>query len=183
MAATVSPGAAKLLAANPAVAEVVPDLPIPVATSPTVRPGKAAVRPGKAAAGLKPLPGACAPKGQVQLDPEAIEVIHAAAATGTGGPSAQALGYTGAGVKVAWIADGIDTSNPDFIRANGKHVFVDYQDFSGTAPTRRPSAPKPSSTPARSPRRAGTSTTWPATALACRCRATSGYSGWRPAPA
>jgi hypothetical protein len=127
VAATVSPGAAKRLAANPAVAEVIPDLPIPVATSP-------AVRPGKAAAGLKPLPGACAPNGKVQLNPEAIGNIHAA---GTG-QSAQALGYTGAGVKVAWIADGIDTSNPDFIRANGQHVFVDYQDFSGTgtnAPT------------------------------------------------
>ncbi len=127
VAATVSPEAARDLAANPAVAEVIPDLPIPVAT-PT------AVQPGKAAAGLKPLPGACAPKGKVELDPQAIENIHAAG----GAQTAQGLGYTGAGVKVAWIADGIDINNPDFIRANGKHVFVDYQDFSGTgtnAPT------------------------------------------------
>ena len=129
VAATVSPGAAKLLAANPAVAEVVPDLPIPVATAPTT-PAKA-----KAAQGLKPLPGACAPKGQVQLNPQAIEAINAAEPAGS---SAQALGYTGAGVKVAWIADGLDPNNPDFIRANGQHVFIDYQDFSGTgtnAPT------------------------------------------------
>jgi len=129
VAATVSPGAAKLLAANPAVAEVVPDLPIPVATAPAT-PAKA-----KAAPGLKPLPGACAPKGQVQLNPQAIEAINAAEPAGS---SAQALGYTGAGVKVAWIADGLDPNNPDFIRANGQHVFSDYQDFSGTgtnAPT------------------------------------------------
>jgi subtilisin family serine protease len=129
VAATVSPGTARLLAANPAVAEVTPDLPIPVATSPAVH--------ATTAQGLTPLPGACAPKGKVQLDPEAIEAIHAATASGTG-PSAQALGYTGAGVKVAWIADGVDPNNPDFIRANGQHVFVDYQDFSGTgtdAPT------------------------------------------------
>jgi len=131
VAATVSPGEAKLLRSNPAVAEVVPDLPIPVAAAPPV------IAPAKAAAGLKPLPGACAAKGRVQLNPEAIGVIHAATQSGKG-PSAQALGYTGAGVKVAWIADGIDPNNPDFIRANGKHVFIDYQDFSGTgtsAPT------------------------------------------------
>lgn len=122
VSATVSPGMAKVLAANPAVAKVVRDLPIPIATKTAVP---------KAARGLKPLAGACAPKGKVQLDPQAIESINAASAT-AGAPSAQALHYTGAGVKVAWIADGIDINNPDFIRANGKHVFIDYQDFSGT---------------------------------------------------
>ena len=122
VSATVSAGMAKLLATNPAVAKVVPDLRIPVATG-TALP--------KAAKALKPLPGACAPKGKVQLDPQAIESINAASAT-AGAPSAQGLHYTGSGVKVAWIADGIDINNPDFIRANGKHVFVDYQDFSGT---------------------------------------------------
>jgi hypothetical protein len=129
VAATVSPGTARLLAANPDVASVVPDLPIPVANSLAV--------PKGAAQGLTPLPGACAPNGQVQLDPQAIEAIHAASASGQG-PSAQGLGYTGAGVKVAWVADGVNPNNPDFIRANGQHVFIDYQDFSGTgtdAPT------------------------------------------------
>lgn len=130
IAATVSPGEAKRLAGNPAVAEVTPDLPIPLASAP-------AVKLSKPAGSLNTLPGACPVKKLgVQLDPEAVENIHAA--TQSGKNSAQALGYTGAGVKVAWIADGLDPDNPDFIRANGRHVFVDYQDFSGTgtnAPT------------------------------------------------
>ncbi len=132
VAATVSAGEARRLAANPAVAQVVPDEPIPlVGGLPKV---PAATTP---AAGSAPLPGACAPGSQVQLDPEAVETIHAAEEPG-GGPSAQGLGYTGAGVTVAFIADGVDIDNPDFIRADGQHVFVDYQDFSGTgssAPT------------------------------------------------
>ena len=93
--------------------------------------------PPAKAAGLKPLPGACTSGKTVQLNPEAIENIHAATQSGKGN-AAQSLGFTGAGVKVAWIADGLDINNPDFIRANGQHVFVDYQDFSGTgtnAPT------------------------------------------------
>ncbi len=81
-----------------------------------------------------PLSAACAANRQVQLNPQAIETIHAAG----GRDTAQGLGYTGAGVKVAFIADGLDINNPDFIRPNGQPVFVDYQDFSGTgtsAPT------------------------------------------------
>ena len=133
VSATVSPGEAQWLGANPAVSEVVPDEAIPVAGDSPVSVAHTAA----AAAGIKPLPGACPSGKQVQLNPEAIENIHAATQSGKG-DSAQALGYTGAGVKVAFIADGLNPGNPDFIRANGKHVFVDYQDFSGTgtdAPT------------------------------------------------
>lgn len=128
IAATVSPGEASRLAADPAVAEVVPDEPIRLA-------GPARTLPGaRDAAGGTPLPGACAPAGQVQLDPQAIETIHAATQSGAGA-AAQSLGYTGAGVKVGFIADGLDIDNPDFIRPDGRHVFVDYRDFSGTGTT------------------------------------------------
>jgi hypothetical protein len=127
VAATVSPGEAKYLAANPVVSEVVPDLPIPIAGDSPVTIANA----GAKADGIKPLPRACASGKTVQLDPEAIENIHAATQSGTG-DAAQALGYTGAGVKVAFIADGVNPDNPDFIRANGQHVFIDYEDFSGT---------------------------------------------------
>lgn len=131
VSATVSSGEARRLKADPAVSEVVKDEPIPVAHTAPV-----AQRTSESS-GFHALPTACAAKGGVQLDPQAIESIHAASQNGKGA-NAQTLGYTGAGVKVGYIADGVDTNNQDFIRKNGKHVFVDSQDFSGTgtsAPT------------------------------------------------
>ncbi len=66
----------------------------------------------------------------MQLDPQALETIHADSQDSSE-PTARSLGITGAGVKVGFIADGLDINNPDFIRPNGQHVIVDYQDFSG----------------------------------------------------
>ncbi len=131
VAATVSAGEAKRLRANPAVAEVVQDEPIPlVGALPTV--GRRAAGRGDRAA-----PRRLRARQHGAAQPPGGEAIHAASQSG-GGDTAQALGYTGKGVTVAFIADGLDINNPDFIRANGQHVFVDYQDFSGAginAPT------------------------------------------------
>ncbi len=66
------------------------------------------------------------------LEPEALQTTHTAFADAAK-PQAQNLS-TGAGVKVAFFADGLDINNPDFIRPDGSHVFIDYKDFSGDGP-------------------------------------------------
>ncbi|KAA2267062.1 S8 family serine peptidase [Solihabitans fulvus] len=134
VAATVSKDEAKRLADNPDVLSVVPDSVIRGAR-PSVPPAGAAAtsgtRQGSPAAEVCPAPG------KVMLEPEALPVTHTAS-DDPNAPTAHSLGYTGTGVKVAYIAEGIDIDNPDFIRADGSHVFVDYQDFSSdgsAAPT------------------------------------------------
>jgi Subtilase family len=136
VAATVSAAEATRLAADPSVAQVVPDRLIKGAPIPT------APKAGKAgAAGQKGSSGSqvCPAPGKTMLEPEALPVTHTAS-DDPHAKTAQSLGITGAGVKVAWIADGIDINNPDFIRANGQHVFTDYKDFTGDGPNAPTSA-------------------------------------------
>lgn len=134
--ATVSQAGAAAVAAVPAVRQVVPDAVIP-APSPVVAPapvrvrGRAAERPGTSSL--------CGTKHAPQLNPEALGNINAM--------PAQRLGYDGAGVTVAYLADGINPANPDFQRnpayaspgsPAGSPVITQYQDFSGdgtNAPT------------------------------------------------
>jgi Subtilase family len=135
-AATVSDGMVARLKANPAVAQVVPD--VAIGRKPHTR-AAAASSATKAApnagASLTPnvIPGACGANGKVLLEPEALQVTN----TDSDDPrakTARSLGITGAGVKVAWLADGVDPNNINFIRPDGTSVFVDYQDFTGDGP-------------------------------------------------
>jgi hypothetical protein len=123
-AATMTSAESTHLATDPGVEAVVPDLPIRMAPIP------AATGAGAAAATPKVGPDVCPadPKKPI-LEPEALQVTHDAYSDPTT-PSAQGLA-TGKGIKVAYLADGVDTNNPDFIRADGSKVFTDYRDFTG----------------------------------------------------
>ena len=90
----------------------------------------------------KDITPACTTTKTPSLEPEALQLTDTAS-TNPRLPEAQRLrGGNGAlingkGVKVAFIAEGLDINNPDFKR-NGRSIFVDYQDFSGdgtSAPT------------------------------------------------
>jgi subtilisin family serine protease len=124
VSATVSPGEESQLKSNPSVSEVIPDQVIRLA------PQQASGSTGSGTTATSPIAGACPAQGQVQLNPQALETINADSDV-PGAKTARSLGITGAGVKVAFIADGLDINNPDFIRPDGSHVFFDYQDFSG----------------------------------------------------
>jgi Subtilase family/Peptidase inhibitor I9 len=141
VAATVSAAEEQRLAANAAVAQVIPDATVSVPASALGRlPASPAattvhhIAPGASARTtslpLHTIPGACAPRGQSYLAPEGLGLTNTASTNGKAA-TARSLGFTGAGVKVAFIADGIDTNNVNFIAGNGKSVFVDYQDFTG----------------------------------------------------
>ncbi len=131
VSATVSPAQVSSLRSDPAVAEVVPNGLVHLAPTTTGAAGSAS------GAGATPLPGACAPPGQVQLEPEALKTMSVDSQN-PNAKTARSLGINGGGVTVGWIADALDPTNPDFIRPNGQSVFVDYKDFSGfgtSAPT------------------------------------------------
>ncbi len=121
VSATVTPGQEAQLKSDPSVAEVVPDETFKAAPIPG---------PDHAARVNEQL---CPKPGRTQLEPQAIETIRAAS-DAPHALTARSLGFDGAGVKVAYIADGSNTDSRDFVRANGAHVFSDYEDFSGEGP-------------------------------------------------
>ncbi|MGO8956242.1 MAG: hypothetical protein ACLQFR_02525, partial [Streptosporangiaceae bacterium] len=125
LAATVSPGEEARLRANPAVAKVIPDAIIQGPSAVAARAGATA-----AASTIKPLPGACLAHGKAQLEPEALQVTSTQSLA-KGAKTARSLGFTGNGVTVAYMADGIDIHNVNFIKANGKSIFTQYRDFTG----------------------------------------------------
>ena len=124
-AARVSGSEAARLAADPAVAAVVADRLVAAPERSTdASPAASSTAPGPVSSRACP-----SSAGSPTLEPEALQLTHTAFADTTT-PSAAATA-TGKGVRVAFLAEGLDVANPDFVRADGSHVFIDYQDFSG----------------------------------------------------
>ncbi len=134
-AAAVSASERASLQKSAAVAQVVPDtvvqLPGPI---------NGPLAASSSASGASSAPGTTTPSGQQLcgtasnplLEPEALQTTHTAF-NDPSTPQAANLA-TGAGVKVATFADGVDVNNPDLIRPDGQHVIADYEDFSGDGP-------------------------------------------------
>ena len=129
-AARVSSAEAAQLASSPEVQAVVPDavIRLPHRTRAVSEALKSAAPSISAAAAD---PNLCN-----TLEPEALQLTNTAFANVSTPQTQQLLDgqgkpVTGKGVKVAFIADGLDINNPGFIRPDGSKVFIDYQDFSG----------------------------------------------------
>src|SRR5258708_3916645 len=127
-AATVSAGEEARLKANTSVQRVIPDAMIQGPAAPAAPTGPASP------AALATLPGACTSAVNGELEPEALSLTHTDSDTGTN--TARSLGFDGSGVQVAFLADGLDPNNVNFIRPDAKSVFDssiggDYTDFSG----------------------------------------------------
>ena len=126
----VTPAQADALARDPLVARVLPNTLIPGPAAPGL-----AVPLGASRTPARPPtapPGACGTARHPQLDPEALTAIHDAPGT--------TLGFTGKGVTVAFLADGLQIASSDFKRnaqfaspgsPRGSAVISQYRDFSG----------------------------------------------------
>jgi hypothetical protein len=129
IAARVPTSALGAISTSPGVLSVIPD-------STIMGPTPAAPADGTTTTDtpMKTAPGACS--AAPQLEPEGLALTRTDSAA-KGATTARSLGYTGAGVKVAFLADGIDPSNANLMRGS-EPVISDYKDFSGdgtTAPT------------------------------------------------
>jgi len=123
--ATMTAAQANALAADPSVAAIYPDLPIKGAPETMPQVGTTTSQPP-----TTDTSSTCpSDPNHPMLEPEALQVTNTAF-DDANTPQAQNI-VDGTGVKVAFIADGLDINDPDFTRSNGTHVFVDYQDFSG----------------------------------------------------
>ncbi|SHF99962.1 Subtilase family protein [Jatrophihabitans endophyticus] len=128
---TVNPSQVSELKSDPAVSAVIPNT--KVAFIPRKQEEPAGAKRSAKAIG-EPNSSAVCPTDPSKplLEPEALEDTHTAS-DDADAKTAQQL-TTGSGVKVAYIADGINPDNPDFIRANGDHVITDYKAFSADGP-------------------------------------------------
>jgi Subtilase family len=132
-ATSLTPGEEAQLSAHPQVLAVVPDAVIHaqrrVAASNATPAAQSTA--GSTAATATATAGLCG-----TLEPQALQLTNTAFLD-VSTPQAQEVldgngqKVTGKGVKVAFIADGVDPTVAGFVRPDGSSVFIDYQDFSG----------------------------------------------------
>jgi len=131
VAANVTAAEEELLAAHPLVQAVVPDVTVRLPRLREASSPQSSSRSNVAAAGGGPDSPLCN-----TLEPEALQLTHTAF-DDPSIPQAQRVRdgngefVTGKGVKVAFIADGLDITVSGFTRPDGTPVFFDYQDFVG----------------------------------------------------
>ncbi len=127
IAARVPKDAVGALTARGGVASVIPDAAI---QGPSTGSGPASTtvdEQSATASTIKTPAGACS--ATPQLEPEGLALTRTASAVAHA-LTARSLGFTGAGVKVGFLADGIDPANANLVRG-GKPVISNYADFSG----------------------------------------------------
>jgi len=130
-ATSVSAAEAAHLATHPEVMAVVPDLPIRSRRLQSPNRSSNAIPAAIAAAAPSATSSLCN-----TLEPEALQITNTAFVN-PATPQAQevrdgnGVPVTGKGVKVAYIADGLDPTVAGFTRPDGSNVFIDYQDFTG----------------------------------------------------
>jgi subtilisin family serine protease len=156
--ATVSPAELKRLRSDPAVSAIYPNVAIPItsnvsppqplawgtsgpsttpsldgAIAPSISPASTSGISRGLTPDTSPAPtgsAVCGTASDPLLEPEALQLTHtAASANEAAGTYESSTGITGAGVTVAAIADGVDTTNPDLQR--GGQPVVTQVDFGG----------------------------------------------------
>jgi hypothetical protein len=127
---------ARVLATDPLVAQVLPNATIPGPVNPGA--GALGTHAGGTVDSTDPHP-ACGTAAHPELDPEGLANIDDV--------DNADRGFTGKGIVVAFLADGLATNDPDLLRnaayassgsPAGSHVIESYEDFSGdgiSAPT------------------------------------------------
>ena len=138
VAATVSAAEEQRLAANPAVAQVIPDATVSIpAVQPRLHPPRGRDRPRRPPPARTTVAAAAHHRRRLRAQGQELPRPRGPGADRHGvgqfakQPPRARSAFTGAGVKVAFIADGVDPKNVNFIAKNGKSVFADYQDFTG----------------------------------------------------
>ena len=130
---------ARSLRVDPLVASVLPEAEIPGPADPALSLAATAHATSTHEKGAgPPAIESCGTFRHPQLDPEALAAINDVPGT--------TMGFDGKGVKVAFLADGLQISDRDFTRNHefaspasptGSHVIAGYEDFSGDGTARR----------------------------------------------